>query len=81
MRKYGKRLSEYLYYNRQLQLVRIPALKLESHPGESESQFQNRLADILRDRIAAAMKNIEARVKSKQLSLERHLVKARDKID
>ncbi|MDH3330186.1 MAG: DUF87 domain-containing protein [Desulfobulbaceae bacterium] len=81
IREYDNRLSDYLYHNRQLQLIRVPSLKLESQPGELESQFQKRLADILRDRKEAEMKNIEDRFKSRQLALERRLANALDKIE
>ncbi|MDW7773457.1 MAG: DUF87 domain-containing protein [Desulfobulbaceae bacterium] len=81
MLKYGDKLSDYLYRNRKLELLRVPSLKLESQPGEPENQFRKRVADLLRDKKEAEMKKVEEHFRNKHAVLERRLYKAQEKIE
>jgi hypothetical protein len=81
LREQSKNLSDHLYQTMRLSLKRVPSLKLESRPGESDNQFYARLVDHLRAKKEAEVEKIEQRYKTKQQSLERRLEKACQKID
>lgn len=76
-----KSLSDYLYHSKRLLLLRVPALNIESKPGEPESQFQGRIADLLREKKETELRKLEEKFKSKQQVLQHRLEKAMDKIE
>jgi len=80
LREPARSLSEYLYQSMRLPLSRIPSLKLESRPGESDSRFQKRVLDHLREKKEAGFGKLEERYKVKQQALQRKLEKAMDRI-
>jgi len=71
-----KEFADYLYHNRKLELLRVPALKLEARPGESEEQFYQRRAVMLREKKEAEVRKIEQRYEKKQYQLQVRLEKA-----
>jgi hypothetical protein len=76
-----KSLSDHLYHSMALSLWRVPALKLESQPGESEGQFRQRVVDLLRERKESAVGKLEQRYQSKQKVFERRLEKVYARIE
>jgi len=81
IKEYAVKLSDFLYRDRKLELLRVPSLNLESGPGESENQFRKRFADLLRDRKEAELKKIEEQIRKRRETLEHQLARSLDKID
>lgn len=81
LREQEKSFADYLYHSMELTLKRVPALKLESRPDETDSQFQLRLADELRQKKDEAVRRIEQQFQAKQQALENRLEKARARIE
>jgi len=71
-----KAFRDYLYQNERLELQRVPAVKLESRPGESVGDFRVRLQDLLRERKAAAVAKLQKSYGLRQQRLEAQLQKA-----
>ncbi len=71
-----KQLSDYLYHEKKLELLRVPTLKFESRPRESEEQFHQRLAVLLREKKEEQAAKIEERFGRKQQQLQTRLEKA-----
>ncbi len=77
-----KDFADALYRNRHLELFRSPSLGLISEPGESESDFRVRLAELgrekrdalaekLRDKYAKKVARLEERIRKSTMALER----------
>lgn len=81
LREAEKTLGDHLYRSRDLSLWRVPALKLESQPGESEGQFRQRVVDCLRQKKEAEAGKLEEQYQSRRQVLERRLEKAYDRIE
>lgn len=81
LRDQEKSFADYLYHSTELILKRVPALKLESRPDETDSQFQMRLADELRQRKGEAVRRIEQQYQAKRQTLENRLEKAQVRIE
>lgn len=73
--------ADYLYHGEKLRLFRVPSLKLESRPGESEEQFHLRVNALLREKKAEAGQKIEARFRKKQQQLQVRLEKSLGRLD
>ena len=71
-----KQFGDYLYHEKKLELLRVPTLKLESRPGESEEQFHQRLAALLREKKEEQAAKIEERFGRKQQQLQVRLERA-----
>ena len=80
-RAFEKDFSDFLYQNRRLELLRAPALKLESRPGESESDFRVRIADLSREQKEAAAEKVLKSFATKRQRLEKSLERALLKIE
>ncbi len=76
-----KEFADFLYHAKKLPLFRVPALKLESRPGESEEQFHLRLASLLREKKTTAGQKVEDRFRKKQQQLQVRLEKALARLD
>lgn len=76
-----RRLADYLYHEKKLGLLRVPSLKLESRPGESEEQFHLRRASLLREKKEEQAAKIEERFGRKQRQLQARLEKAMARLD
>ena len=76
-----KKFSDYLYHTKELPLLRVLSLKLESVPGEEKGQFHQRVVDCLREKKEEAVGKLEERYRRKQKVLERRLEKAYDRIE
>ncbi len=81
LREAENRISDHLYHTMRISLWRVPALKLESQPEETESRFRQRVVDSLREKKEAAMHTLEERYRSKEDVLERRLAKVYERID
>jgi len=73
--------ADFLYHGKKLSLLRVPSLKLESRPGESEEQFHLRLASLLREKKALAGQKVEERFRKKHQQLQVRLEKALGRLD
>ena len=65
----------------ELTLKRVPELKLESGPDESDNQFQLRIADALRQKKEDEVRKLEQHFQAKQRALEAQLEKAYGRIE
>lgn len=81
LRGQEKSFADHLYRARELILKRVPALKLESRPDESDSQFQLRVADVLRQKKEEEVHKLEQQYQAKQRTLENRLEKAYARLD
>ena len=80
-RTFEKEFSDFLYQNRRLELLRAPALKLESRPGESEADFRVRIADLSREQKDTAAEKVLKTFATKRQRLEKSLERALVKIE
>ncbi len=67
---WAKSLSQYLYQQRKFTLLRCPALKLTSHPGESAGDFRIRIREALRGERDKAVEELRKRHAAKLAPLE-----------
>jgi hypothetical protein len=81
LHRHTQSLSDYLYQNRRLELLRVPALKMESRPGETESGFRKRVADALYEKKEAELEKIRADVARRTGVLEERLARKTDRIE
>ena len=80
-RGWEKDLSDHLYQNQRLHLLRVPSLKMESRPGETEADFQVRIADRLREDKDAAVEKLADKFQIKRERLEKKLDSAYAKLE
>jgi len=78
---FEKDFSDYLYQSQKLELLRAPSLKLESRPGESESEFAARVRDYLREQKEEAAEKLLASFKARRDRLEKKLDSALARIE
>jgi len=76
-----KEFSDFLYQTERLQLMKAPAVKLESRPGDSEADFRVRIADHMREKKEDAAEKLLAKFKVKRERLEKKLNTALVKIE
>jgi len=76
LKLFEKDFSDYLYQTQRLELLRAPSLKLESRPGESETDFGVRIADLLREQKEEATEKLLRSFKIKRDRLEAKLDRA-----
>ena len=81
LRAQEKGLTDHLYQNTSLSLQRVALLKLESRPEETESQFQQRLADRLRTLKDAEVEKLRQQYQGKQQVIERRLQNAQVRVE
>ncbi len=81
LRALKKDFADFLYHGKKLPLLRVPSLKLESRPGESEEQFHLRLTSLLREKKTQAGQKVEERFRKKQQQLQVRLEKALGRLD
>ena len=79
--RWQKDLSNHLYQTQRLTLLRAPALKLESVPGETEAEFRVRIADRLRDDKEEAVEKMAAKFQVAKERLEKKLDSAYAKLE
>jgi hypothetical protein len=81
LRRLEKEFDDFLYHSMQLPLMKVTPLKLQSRPGETEVQFRQRLADVLRQKKEQEADKIKERYGKKQRQLEARLAKADARVD
>lgn len=80
-RGWEKDFSNHLYQNQRLHLLRAPSLKMESRPGETEADFQVRIADRLREGKETAVEKLADKFQVKRERLEKKLDSAYAKLE
>jgi len=81
LRAVERGFADYLYQTERLELLRAPAVKLESRPGESAADFHVRIADALREQKEAAAEKMLAGFARKREQLTKRLDAAYLKVD
>lgn len=81
LREAEKEMRDHLYHSMELSLWRVPGLKLESQPDETEGMFRQRVVDCLRDRKEAEVAKLKEKYLSRQKVLEKRLEIAIDRIE
>jgi hypothetical protein len=81
LRSQEKSLADHLYQTRTLSLQRVPALKLEAGPAETESQFRQRVADRLRTLKEEETEKVRQQYQGRQQTLFRRLQNAQDRME
>jgi len=79
--KYEKDFSDWLYQTKRLPLLKVPSLKMESRPGESETDFKVRIADRMREDKEAAVEKLMAQFQLRRDRLEKKLDSAYAKLE
>ena len=80
-RRWPSQLKAWLYRERRLRLSRIPALKLTSHPGESEAAFRVRAREEARSARDKAVSKIRDTYRRKVESIDKKLSTAQSRLD
>jgi len=81
LKKYEKDFSIYLYQSQRLNLLRVPSLKMESRPGESEADFLVRVGDRLREDKEETVEKLVDKFQVKRERLEKQLDSAYAKLE
>ncbi|MFZ5797259.1 MAG: ATP-binding protein [Desulfobulbaceae bacterium] len=81
LRAQEKRFADHLYQSATLPLLRVAALKLESAPEETESQFRQRVTDHLRTRKEAETEKIRRQYEGREQTLIRRLQSAQARME
>jgi hypothetical protein len=76
-----KTLTAHLYQNVTLDLMSCPALKLTSKPGESEGDFQARVAQSLREKRDVEMTKLKTKYAPKLQTLNDQLRRAGERVE
>lgn len=76
-----KTLTAHLYQNVTLDLMNCPALKLTSKPGESEGDFQARVAQTLRERRDVEITKLKTKFAPKLQTLNDQLRRAGERVE
>ncbi len=75
-----KTLVAHLYQNVTLDLMSCPSLKLAAKPGETEGDFQTRLAQLLREKRDEAVDKLKAKYAPKLQTLGDQIRRAQEKV-
>jgi hypothetical protein len=78
---WNRRLKDHLYKTRTLTLWKCAALKTTSEPGENESEFRVRLAQVAREKRDLKVAKLEKKYGPKLARLRERIRKAEQKID
>lgn len=81
LRSLAKEFDDYLYHSMRLPLFTVPALKLLARPGETDSEFNQRVADVLREKKEAKASLIKERYAKKQDRLDLRLQRAYARVE
>ncbi len=81
LRSFEKEFADFLYQTERLELLRAPAIKLESRPGESEVDFMVRISDNMREKKEIAAEKLLAKFNTRRQRLEKMHVSALGKIE
>jgi len=81
LRKSAAALKDLLYQNERLSLFRCRKLRLESTPGESESDFMVRVRERLDELKEAEIEKLQERYGAKEARLQDQLKRAQERVD
>jgi hypothetical protein len=81
LRSLEKEFDDFLYHSMKLPIKRVTALKLYASPVETDVQFIQRVADVLRQKKEVEADKVKERYAKKQRQLEVRLEKAYARID
>ncbi len=81
LNRYEQEFADYLYHTQRLNLLTVPSLKMESQPGESETDFLVRVGDRLRQDKEAAAEKLAEKFQAKKERLIRKLDSAYAKLE
>jgi len=65
LKEFERKLKDYLYHEKRLELFRCKKLKMESEIGESEEEFRARVDGVLKEKKEAEIEKIEKKYKTK----------------
>jgi len=81
LKEFERKLKDYLYHNKKLELYRCKKLKMESEIGESESDFRARVDGVLKEKKEAEIEKIEKKYKTKFERLQDKLQRLEVKLE
>ncbi|MCB2216179.1 ATP-binding protein [Desulfofustis glycolicus] len=81
LRAVEREFADYLYQMQRLELLRAPAVKLESRPGERAADFRVRIGDVLREQKDEAAEKVLTGFARKREQLAKRLEAAYLKVD
>ena len=81
LKEFERKLKDYLYHNRRIELFACKKLKMESEIGESESDFRARVDGVLKEKKEAEIEKIEKRYKTKFERLQDKLQRLEIKLE
>jgi cytochrome c556 len=76
-----KEFSDFLYYNKKLELYRNRKLKIESNPDETLADFKIKIQEILKKRYEDEIEKLKEKYEEKEQKLEKRLRRAEDKLE
>ncbi len=76
----GSQLKDHLYQSQTLTLWRSPELRETSRPGESESEFRIRIAQLAREKRDAAKDRLRSRYATRFTTLDNRIRTAEDRV-
>lgn len=78
---WGREVKSFAYQNRAMQLWKCAALKLTSHPDETEGDFRVRVAQAAREQRDIQMEKLRARYAPKVVSAQERIRKAEARVE
>jgi len=76
-----KEFSDFLYYNKKLELYRNRKLKIESNPDETLADFKIKIQEILKKRYEDEIEKLKEKYEEKEQKLGKRLRRAEDKLE
>ena len=81
LKEFERKLKDYLYHNKKIELFACKKLKMESKLGESEEDFRTRVDGVLKDKKEAEIEKIEKKYKTKFERLQDKLQRLEIKLE
>ena len=81
LKEFERKLKDYLYHNKKIELFACKKLKMESKLGESEEDFRARVDGVLKDKKEAEIEKIEKKYKTKFERLQDKLQRLEIKLE
>jgi len=81
LKEFERKLKDYLYHSKKIELYRCKKLKMESEVGESESDFRAKVDGVLKEKKEAEIEKLEKKYKIKFERLEDKLQRLEVKLE
>ncbi|WP_457562392.1 helicase HerA domain-containing protein [Caminibacter pacificus] len=81
LKEFERKLKDYLYHNKKIELFACKKLKMESKLGESEEDFRARVDGVLKDKKEVEIEKIEKKYKTKFKRLQDKLQRLEIKLE